>query len=69
MNEMIEKIKKKHMANLDFEDPDFVFCFSFYRCNHYIQVSNLLWERLSIHTYSQILYTLKKLQLKRMIQF
>lgn len=48
------------MANLDFEDPDFVFCFSFYRCNHYIQVSNLLWERLSIHTYkSNLIYTKK----------
>lgn len=49
------------MANLDFEDPDFVFCFSFYRCNHYIQVSNLLWGRLSTHTYSKILYTLPKI--------
>lgn len=48
MNEMIEKIKK-HMAHVDL--TLIFFYILYYKSNNYIQVSNPLFDRLSIHTY------------------
>lgn len=61
MNEMIEKIKK-HMAHVDLTLIFFYICIK--KSNNYIQVSDPLFVRLSIHTYIHTQFCLYTLLLK-----